>query len=215
MSMNKVIILIICSFYISTCFAQFEWELKKEDKGIKVFTREVEDSNAKAIKAEAIMDGKLSSFVAVLKDVDTYPELFKNTKEAKLLEMADTFQLHYSVTAVPWPISDRYGVYSNSYSQRYDHKIVTVKVKAVEGYISEREGMVRITEANGRWTFYPVGYEKMEVTFEMHVEPGGKVPNWLANMFLIDTPLKVLKNLRERVKLPQYQNKKYEFLIEY
>jgi ribosome-associated toxin RatA of RatAB toxin-antitoxin module len=213
--MNKVTILTFCLFYIIPGFAQTDWELKKEDEGIKVYTRQADGSSIKAFKAEAIIEGKLSSFVAVLKDVQSYSELFTDMKEAKLIEMSDTLQIHYTVTAAPWPVNDRSGVYSNSYSQRCDHKTVTVKVKALPGYIEDEKNVVRITEAEGAWTFHPVGANMVEVTFEMHIDPGGSVPAWVINMFLVDTPMNDLKSLRKRVMLPQYQNKKYKFLVDY
>lgn len=213
--MNKIILIIFSLFYITTNFAQTEWELKKEDEGIKVYTRLTEGSSIKAFKAIGVMEGKLSSFVAVLRDVDSYDELFSDMKDAKLIEISDTFHLHSTVSAAPWPVSDRYGVYSNSYSQRYDHKTVTVKVKAHTGYIEDRKGMIRITEAEGSWKLHPVGNNKVEVTFEMHVNPGGNIPKWVINLFMVDSPMHDLKSLRERVKLPQYQNKQYDFLVEY
>jgi hypothetical protein len=204
------------SFVISVkSYSQAEWELKKEDDGIKVYTREVEGSDIRAFKAEAIMDGKLSAFVGVLQDIHAYTDWFSNVAEVQLIEINDTFHVHSSVTSAPWPVSDRYGVFSNTYSQRYDHKTVTVKVKALDGYIGEMDGKVRILDATGSWTFHPVGYNKVEVTFTMHAEPGGNIPNWVANMFLVDGPMKDFKNLREQVALPQYQNKKFEFLVEY
>ncbi len=213
--MDKAILIIVLLFSISIGFGQSEWELKKDKDGIKVYTREVEGSSLKAFKAITVMDGKLSSFVAVLKDVKSYSELFGDMTEAEIIEMQDTFQVHSSVSGAPWPVSDRYGVYSNTYSQRYDHKTVTVKVNALQGYIADKEDKVRITEAEGQWIFHPVEYNKVEVTFEMHVDPGGNIPKWVLNMFLVDTPYNDLKTLRERVKLPQYQNKKYDFLVEF
>ncbi len=213
--MNKVILIISFLFSILVGISQTEWEIKKDKDGVKVYTKEVEGSSLKAFKAIAVMKGKLSSFVAVLKDVESYSELFNDMKEAKLIEIQDTFQIHTLVSGAPWPVSDRYGVYSNTYSQRYDHKTVTVKVKALPGYISEKEDKVRIIQAEGQWIFHPVEYNRVEVTFEMHVEPGGNIPKWVINMFIVDSPFNDLKSLRERVKLPQYQNKQYDFLVEY
>lgn len=213
--MNNLKLTFFLLFIITAGFSQSEWELKKENDGIKVYTREVEGSNLKAFKAEGIMKGKLSSFVGVLKDVESYIYLFNDMTESKIIEMTDTFHIHVTETKVPWPVDDRYGVYSNSYSQRYDHKTVTVNVNALDGYVAERKGKVRITEAKGHWTFHPLGDDNVEVTFEMHVDPGGNVPTWMINMFLVDTPMKDMKTLRERVALPQYQNKQFDFLVEY
>lgn len=196
-------------------FSQENWELQKEDDGIKVYTSVVEGSDIKAFKAETAIEGKLSSFVAVLKDIESFPELFSSNKYAELIEQTDTFQIQYSQTALPWPLTDRDGVYVNTFKQHYGHKTVTVTVETASGVRPEEDKFTRIEEARGYWRFHPVHHNLVEVTYQMHAEPGGSLPAWVINMFLVDTPIKDLKKLKERVALEEYANKKYEFLIEY
>lgn len=212
--MNKYLLFLILFGALSS-FAQENWELQKEDEGIKVYTSTVEGSDIRAFKAEAVMEGKLSNFVAVLKDIDAFPELFSSNKYAQLIEQSDTFQLQYSQTAIPWPITDRDGVYANSFRQHYGFKTVTVTVETINGIKPEQEGFVRMEKAEGFWKFHPVDHNRIEVTYQMHAEPGGKIPAWIINSFLVDSPIKDLKTLRERIKHPKYANKKYDFLVEY
>ena len=44
----------------------------------------------------------------------------------------------------------------------------------------------------------------MEVTYEVHTEPGGSVPSWLANSFVVDAPLQTLRGLRLRMWEPAH-----------
>lgn len=36
----------------------------------------------------------------------------------------------------------------------------------------------------------------VNVTYQMHISPGGSIPNWLANQTVVDTPYGTLKALR-------------------
>lgn len=195
--------------------AQGEWQLQKEDDGIKVYTREVEGSDIKAFKAETVMKGNLSSFVAVLKDVESFPELFSSNKYAQMIEESDTSLLQYSQTAIPWPIKDRDGVYASHFSQHYGNKAVTVNINSVEGVRPVSDDYVRMVMAKGYWLFLPVDHKTVEITYEMQADPGGNLPAWAVNAFLVDAPIKDLKTLRERVKLEKYTNREYDFIVEY
>jgi hypothetical protein len=213
--MKKLLAIFLSLVSAVSLYSQGEWELKKEEDGIKVYTRDVEGSKIREYKAEAIMTGKLSNYVAVLKDVNAYTDLYKHAKEVQLIMENDTFHVHYVVTNTPWPVTDRDAVYSCTYSQHYDTKLVRVNIKMEEGYVDKNDNYVRMEKAEGFWLFYPIDANKVEVTHQMHAEPGGRIPKWIINMFLVDTPIEDIKMLQERVKLEKYANSKFEFLIEY
>ena len=212
--MKQLIALIIGFISIINLNAQTDWELKKEEDGIKVYLREVEGSKIQEYKAEAILKGKVSSYIAVMKDVNSYAELYEHTKEVRLINENDTFHVHYLVTDTPWPVKDRDAVYSSTYSQHYDTKLVRIDMKIETGYVDENDDYVRMEKADGYWLFYQIEPNKVEITYQMHAEPGGSIPNWVINMFLVDTPLEDIKMLQERAQLEKYSNQKFDFLIE-
>lgn len=213
--MKELFVFIIGVISVTVIFAQGDWELKKEKDGIKVYLRDVEGSRIQEFKAEAILDGKLSSIVAVLKDVNSYTDLYKHTKEARLLNENDTFSVYYIVTNLPWPLTDRDAVYSSTYSQQYDTKLVRIDIKLETGYMEENGDYIRMEKATGLWLLHPVDVNKVEVTYQMLADPGGKIPGWVINMFLVDTPVEDIKVLQERVKLEKYANRKFDFLVDY
>jgi hypothetical protein len=46
----------------------------------------------------------------------------------------------------------------------------------------------------------------VDVTFQMHADPGGAIPKWLANQTVVDTPFKTLQALRKRLQVLQSQS---------
>ncbi|MCD4682619.1 MAG: START domain-containing protein [Bacteroidales bacterium] len=213
--MKKLLTIFLCLLLTASIYSQGEWEIRKEEDGIKVYTRKVEGSKIQEFKAIAIMDAKLSSVIAVMKDVNNYPDFLKNLVETRLLEANDTFQMHYLINKTPWPVTDRDGIFSSVFSQYYDTKLVKMTVKFEKDYVLENDKCVRMEDATGFWLFDPLETNKVEVTYQMHIDPGGNIPSWVLNMFIVDAPIKDLKAIRERVKLEKYENIKYDFLIDY
>lgn len=204
-------IFIILSFSL---MAQENWELQKEKDGIKVYTSEVAGSEIKAYKAEAVMEGKLSSFVAALLDVDHFHELFTSNKYSETIEFKDTVLIHYTQTNAPWPVKDRDGVFKLSMSQHHGTKAVRIKIKVLNNIKPLDDDYVRLKKADGYWLLYPLDHNHVEVTYQMHADPGGSIPDWVVNAFIVDGPLDDMANLRERVKLDMYQGRTFDFLQE-
>ncbi len=116
--MKNILTILLSIFIAFPMYSQGEWELRKEKEGIKVYTRDVEGSKIQEYKAVAIVDGKLSSVIAVMKDIENYPDFLKNLIETRLIEANDTFQLHYLINKTPWPVTNRDGVFSSVFSQQ-------------------------------------------------------------------------------------------------
>ena len=66
--------------------------------------------------------------------------------------------------------------------------------------IPEKPGCVRIKKYWQRWTIIPMDKGVIRLILEGFVDPGGNVPDWLYNMVITDTPLKVMRGVKERVE---------------
>lgn len=185
-------------------FAQNEWELKKEGEGIKVYTRNVEGSDYNEFKAVAVMEGKVSAFVSVLKDVEVFPAIFGNTKEAELLKSTDNSQIHYLLFGAPWPVSNRDAIYTFNFTFDSISRAVRIDVNTNNDYIPDK-GFERIVMSKGSWLFKPFDNNKVEVTLQMHTSPGGNIPAWLVNSTIVDSPYGDFVRLKEFVKMEKYQ----------
>ena len=77
---------------------------------------------------------------------------------------------------------------------------VTRVLEGGPAYLPEAAGYVRVAEVSGFWKLEPKGVGEVEVTYQLHTEPGGSVPSWLANSFVVDAPFNTLKAMRERAE---------------
>src|SRR5579863_7190884 len=88
--------------------AQKTWELKKDQDGIRVYSRTGDSSRFDDMKVEMTLPVKLSSLAALILDIDNYPNWSFNSVKAYVLKRISPSEVYfYSLIRSPWPVSDR------------------------------------------------------------------------------------------------------------
>jgi len=177
------------------------WNFIKEKDGIRIYTRTAENSSFKCFKGETVFHTnmeKLSLYIGNVKNVDWWD---KNVREIKILaSVPDDFQQYYLVYHVPWPLSDRDLCVEAKVTINPLTGEKVVYAKPLADAVPERPGIVRIRNYWQKWTLKPTGKNSVQAVLEGFVDPGGNVPSWLYNMVIVDTPLKVMRGIKERVE---------------
>lgn len=188
----------------SVSFAQnYNWKLAKEDKklGIQVFTSEVEGSNLDAFKGEMLVKDELWRLLALLNDAQKAPLWIENCKSMKLIEQkSEKEAIYYTVNRVPWPLQNRDLVSLVKTSINQSTRIVTLNINNVGGVVAKKEKLVRIPMLKGFWRFIPKKEGRIKVIYQIHADPGGDIPSWLANAVAVDSPFNTLKNMLKMLK---------------
>jgi hypothetical protein len=179
--------------------AQGNWKLVKEEDGIKVYTKTESGSAYKAFKAEMQISCKTENIVEVLKNSEHINNWIVNCKGIKLLKTDDNDQYYYIETSLPFPFKNRDLVYHFQYIE-INNEQVRVDVTGIPEYVPPKEGFVRLAKANGYWLLTSIDINKTDVTYQMHVEPGGLIPAWLANPFIVNVPFSTFKELRNIIQ---------------
>ena len=65
-----------------------------------------------------------------------------------------------------------------------------------------------------RCLFTPLANGQVEVVYEAHADPGGGLPSWLVNSFVVDAPLNTLRGLREKIGKEVYQSASRAYISE-
>jgi START domain len=179
--------------------AQENWNLVKDEAGIKVYTKTESGSKYKAFKADMQVSCKIENIVEVLKNTDSINKWVVNCKGVKLLKTEDNDQYYYIETSLPLPFENRDMVYRFQYLEINSGQ-VRVIVTGIPEYIQPEEGIVRMVKADGYWLLTSIDTNKTAITYQMHVEPGGLIPAWLANPFIKNVPFSTFKELRNIVQ---------------
>ena len=192
-----------------------EWNLKKEEDGIKIFTRFIPGTEFEEVRCTVSIKTRLSSFVAMLKDIEGYTEWAFNCVETKLLEtINDTVLIYYTHTSLPWPANDRDLILRLSLYQ--DPLTFEVKTNAysVPGFVKEKEGIVRITNAKTAWNLSPRPGGFVEVDYFASFGAGGSIPAWLINSTITYGPLQSMQKIKKLLEDGKYKNAVFWFVKE-
>lgn len=190
-----------------------EWDLVKDKDGIKVYTREVAGSPLKEYRGVVQVRTSLESLIALYYDPEACSEWIHNCKSAKVLkELSPTEKYIYSENEAPWPVSNRDLVFRAVITQNPDSKEVLITEEGVPNYIPENSCCIRIPEMKSYWKFTPLSSGVVEVTWQSHSNPGGRLPNFLVNSVVVDMPFETLSKMKEIVQRKKYQQSKLSFL---
>ncbi len=187
--------LIILIFPEVSYAQEAEWNLRRDKEGIRIYTRQVTDSDLDEFKAVVALEVPVQTLVKTLQDIDHMQDWAPNCKESRLLQLNNNEQYHYVISEAPFPIQDRDSYYYFHYEDVNEG--VKIKMKALPDYQPEEEGMTRIPYLEGYWLFESMADNQTRVTYQVHADPGGSIPAWLANSVVVDSPFKTLNALRE------------------
>ena len=191
------------------------WEEALEEDGIQVYLRDVSGSKFKEYRGVMYVEASLSCLVSLVEDKEAAPQWLHYCQEARILKReSDLVSYTYSVSGLPWPIRDRDMVFVNRLVQDDDTKAVTIFSEAVPDYVPEEPKLVRIRELRGFWKFTPQEDGGVEVVYQLHSEPGGGLPGWLANLGVVQQPFNTLKKMREYAKRSEYQTATLSYIQE-
>lgn len=191
------------------------WTLERDKNGVQIYTRDVKDSPYDQVKGVMRIKARLSSLVALVKDTDAcadWADLCADSWVHKSL--SETEQYVYTFNDIPWPASNRDVLAYVTWEQDPDNLKVTMHSEATSGLLNENKGVVRLTEANASWIFKPLDGGLVEVTTLAHINPGGPLPGWMTNLFLVDSPYNTLVKMRQAVTRPEYTNAEVSFIRE-
>lgn len=184
-----------------------DWELKKNKKGIQVFTRNVPGSISLEFRAVTEVDASLAGVLKLMEDIDSYPEWLPNLKEVKLVKILNAQEVViYQRMKVPFPAQDRDSYYKVTALRDPATNAAILRLTSLLDYEPERKNIVRVKTLSGSFTFVPVkDKEAITVTYQMHTEPGGKLPAWMTNASVVKRPFKVLTKMKEMLKNQRYR----------
>lgn len=176
------------------------WQVAKNEDGIKVSLSEVPGSKYKAYQGVTVIKAPLAKVKALQEDVAGACKWIHECKTQKLLKQEGDQSWTYTQFNTPWPVTPRDSILHVTTTQQADGGL-TRTLEGQPKYLPEEKGFVRVAQVQGFWKLVPKG-DSTEVTYQVHTEPGGSVPSWLANKFVVDAPFNTLKGLRTLAEQP-------------
>lgn len=188
--MNNYFLIFILAVKIILSQTSYQnWQLRKSENGIVVYSRDVEGSNFKELKSVFQIKTSLSSVVALLKDFDSYPQWVYRCGESKLLKKISFKEsIHYQTVVAPWPVDNRDFIVHVFLNQDTVSGKIVQTGQCLPNYLPPMKDHVRIQLFNAKWTITPLQNGFLKIEYQLMVDPGGNVPAWLVNLAVVDGP---------------------------
>jgi hypothetical protein len=214
-SLHYVLAPIMLMIWFSFLVPANDWKLEKDSEGVKIYTRDVSGSDFKEIKVEFIVKSTLAGVSKIFNDIPSYTQWVYNCTEAKVIKRISSFEFYtYSVYSLPWPADNRDEISHSVQTQDALSKAITIKINGEKTFIPENEGMVRVESIHGITMITPLKDGDVQIIYQLHMNPGGELPPFLVNLFLIDAPFNSFVNFKKLTSLPENYNYRSEEIIE-
>jgi hypothetical protein len=190
--------LVLFVFTLPALRAQ-QWQLEKDKDGIKVYTRPEPGSKFNAFKGETEVQGDLEAVIKIIEDVEQFDDWDEDVKEIRVLEHDPGKMLkYYVVYDLPWPIQDRDLCIEAVFSFDEENGNKLLVSRPIPDAVPANEDLVRIIDYWQQWILEPKENGMVHITVEGFADPAGDIPAWIANMAITDTPLNMLKEIRNK-----------------
>ncbi|MDH5721514.1 MAG: START domain-containing protein [Spirochaetia bacterium] len=203
---------------VTSALYSADWSKEKEKDGITVFMRDVAGSNYREFRAQMTVNSSLSALVAVLDDTESYCNWIYKCLNASLLNKKQTSEtdIRYIHTILDFSMlsSKRDTITRSVLTQNKETKTIDISLLGVPSFLPVSDDIVRIKKLTGFWKIEPKDSDIVEVTYQLHLEPGGNMTSWLVNSTLEDIGFETLKKMREMIKSSKYKSSKFDHIKE-
>ena len=173
---------------------------------IETWRRNVDDNPLDAFMGRVEVPYGMDVVLAVLGDIDNFPEWVFQCDETEFYPDDWGPDVVRIVIEGIWPVSDRDAVVRSTFEQEPETLAITIRSRAEEGIVEEKRSFVRIPELDNTFLLEPMEDGWTRITFRTFVDPGGRIPSWLANFVATRAPLTTLRDMRKRMELEQYHD---------
>lgn len=179
--------MILLAIFPKSIEEQAGWKLKRDKNGISIYVREQDDSPLKEYKARAVISHPIQEVFAFLLDIKRHPEWVVRCTGITIIENQVEHKITYHTAYdMPWPVKDRDLTVESVYTRYAGGKKIESLTQYVQMEFPLQEDVIRMHRYR-EWVILEE-IDSLNTLFvaEGFVDPGGKVPPWLVNMFLVD-----------------------------
>jgi hypothetical protein len=197
-----MLLAVVCGLSLGGTPARAEqtggWQYVREHDGIASYRRERPGAPLSGFRARATFPTDMWTVLSILEDVDRACEWTAHCAEMRKLEtQSELDMLVYARMNAPWPVRDR-DIVTRVMMTIQSMTEIVADIRSTSGGPAAPDDVVRMPSMQARYTFVAKGPRQVHVEYEIEVDPGGTLPDWLKNMVGRDLAHQTLERLRER-----------------
>lgn len=182
------------------------WTLVANDDGIEVYARSLPHSPVREVRATTEIPATPDRVFAVLLDSDRFVEFMPYIEEVRTVarDNSSTWYLYQRIS--PPLVSDR--DYTLRHQRIEDPQQGRYELRweaANERGPKTRDRVVRVEICTGSYVVAGIdGGARSQLTYQLHTDPGGMLPKWLADRANVESVPALLRAISRRVADPNY-----------
>lgn len=172
------------------------WQQVRTKNGIQVFEKR-HSSGFNSFKANMTTTGCISRFQSVLHDTANVDKWVSNVNHVEVLAQLNADENYvYTQFDAPWPVKNR-DMVTYSKSELINSNNLLITIRSAPYFKPENNQYIRIKNLTANWSVVNIGDQRIEVTYQVHAEPGGDLPRWLVNNMTRSNMYTTFKKLRD------------------
>jgi len=203
MTIKSVTFFTLFLFMLTAASAQDKWELRRNEDGITIYSRQSPDGKLVELRLLCQLDATPEELIKQLLDINSYTNwVYSNRKSAIIKKVNDHDIIYFTESHLPWPIQDRDLVVElNIEPVTTPNATQIILVKSVDGILPPKRHFIRVPYSLVTWRITPIPGNKVNIDYTFSLNPGGSIPKWLVNMTITTGPYKSFVKLRELLKV--------------
>lgn len=193
--MKRIILTLVFVFQIALLFGQTPWTLKKNNDGIRIYTRMVPESQLKEFKAMTQVEVPLQLILDELLEAPKYDGNSVSGTSYYVTQTGSNTHVFYAMKKLPWPVRNR-DVVTQLTVERISENKVKLHIESLPDGIPSKENAIRIQEVKGFWLLEETN-GSTTVTQQLYLDPEGSLPAVVTNALLIKGPYKTFSDLQQ------------------
>jgi len=199
MKFKAILVLSVLLFALSAARAQDNWELRRNENGITIYSRH--QKNLVELHLLTEFNGPADKLIAQLQDIPNYVNwVYGNKRSGIIKKMNENDIIYFTEAHLPWPIADRDLVIELSVTPATATTPLTVIAKSVDAILPPKPHFIRVPYSVATWHITPEANNKIKIDYTFSLDPGGSIPTWLANLTIATGPYKSFMKLGDMLK---------------
>lgn len=189
-----------------------QWVTVKNDRlhNMVTYAKQEDGKRFRSFKVEAVFDGTVESLTRMVLDFERYDRWSWNVLKSQLLKKVSATEYYiYVVHDAPYGVPDRdiilHVVFEPATAKGSG---VVMRFNAVPDYLPEKPPLVRMQAEDMTARFVPLPDNKVQVTNEGYVDPGGNMASWAINFVQRNAPYITLLGMRRMMQNSDYTSDK-------
>jgi START domain len=199
MKLKFVVVLGMLMSILCTAHAQDNWELRRNENGITIYSRRHE--NIVELRLLCEFDATPAQLTGQLLNINNYTNWVYGNKRSGIIKKLNDHQLiYFTESHLPWPIQDRDLVIELNIAQPTATTPLIITAKSIDGVLPPKKHFIRVPYSLATWRITPAPGNKIKADYTFSLDPGGSIPGWLVNLTIATGPYKSFIKLEEILK---------------